>query len=90
MQARNNSKLKVIPERIAPKGKKFRIAMITTNMLGEEADPEVKNAIESSALICQDLGHHVEAINPFIDGNRFSDSFLTMSVSYTHLRAHET
>ena len=78
MQARNNSKLKAVPKRIVSKGKKFKIAMITTNMLGEEADPEVKNAIESSTLICQDLGHRVEAINPFIDGNRFSDSFLTM------------
>jgi amidase len=47
-------------------------------MLGQEAEPEVKDAIKSSALICQDLGHRVEEIKPFIDGNRFTDSFLTM------------
>ena len=78
MQSLNNSKLKPVPENIYPKEKQFRIGMITSNMLGQEAEPEVRNAIENSALICQNLGHQVEEINPFINGDRFTNSFLTM------------
>ena len=78
MQSMDRPGLKPVPQNIVPKGKKFKIGMITTNMLGQEAEPEVKDAIKSSALICQDLGHRVEEIKPFIDGNRFTDSFLTM------------
>ena len=78
MQSMDRPGLKPVPQNIAPKGKRFKIGMITTNMLGQEAEPEVKDAIKSSALICQDLGHRVEEIKPFIDGNRFTDSFLTM------------
>jgi len=78
MQSLNNSKLKPVPENIYPKEKQFRIGMITSNMLGQEAEPEVRNAIENSALICQNLGHQVEEIKPFINGDRFTNSFLTM------------
>ena len=78
MQSMDRPGLKPVPQNIAPKGKRFKIGMITANMLGQEAEPEVKDAIKSSALICQDLGHRVEEIKPFIDGNRFTDSFLTM------------
>lgn len=78
MQSLSNSKLKPVPANIHPKEKQFRIGMITTNMLGQEAEPEVKNAIENSALICQNLGHQVEEIKPFINGDRFTNSFLTM------------
>ncbi len=78
MQSLSNPKLKPVPANIYPKEKQFRIGMITTNMLGQEADPEVRNAIENSALICQNLGHQVEEIKPFINGDRFTNSFLTM------------
>ena len=78
MQSLGNSKLKPVPANIYPKEKQFRIGMITTNMLGQEAEPEVKNAIENSALICQNLGHQVDEIKPFINGDRFTNSFLTM------------
>ena len=78
MQSLNNSKLKPVPANIYPKEKQFRIGMITSNMLGQEAEPEVRNAIENSALICQNLGHQVEEIKPFINGDRFTNSFLTM------------
>ena len=78
MQSLNNPKLRPVPANIFPKEKRFRIAMITTNMLGQDAAPEVKNAIENSALICQNLGHQVEEIKPFINGDQFTNSFLTM------------
>ena len=78
MQSQNNSKLRPVPANIYPNKKRFRIGMITTNMLGQEAELEVKNAIENSALICQNLGHQVEEIKPFINGDQFTNSFLTM------------
>ena len=78
MQSQNNSKLRPVPANIYPNEKRFRIGMITTNMLGQEAELEVKNAIENSALICQNLGHQVEEIKPFINGDQFTNSFLTM------------
>ena len=78
MQSQNNSKLRPVPANIYRNEKRFRIGMITTNMLGQEAELEVKNAIENSALICQNLGHQVEEIKPFINGDQFTNSFLTM------------
>ena len=78
MQSLNNPKLRPVPANIYPNEKRFKIGMITTNMLGQEAEPEVTNSIEDSALICQNLGHQVEEIKPFINGDRFTNSFLTM------------
>lgn len=67
-----------IPKQIMPNRKKLKIALLTSNMLGKEADPDVKDSIENTAALCEELGHEIEVIKPFIDGERFIDSFITM------------
>ena len=47
-------------------------------MLGIEAESDVKNSIEKTATLCEELGHHIEIIEPFIEGERFIDSFITI------------
>ena len=74
----SSGKLPKIPKTILPTQKRLKIALITTNMLGMEAESDVKNSIENTAALCEELGHHIEIIEPFIDGERFIDSFITM------------
>jgi amidase len=73
-----SGKLPKIPMQILPNRQRLRIALLTTNMLGKEADSDVKNSIENTAALCEELGHQIEIIDPFIDGERFIDSFITM------------
>lgn len=46
---------------------RLRIAVITTGFDGSALHPECVKAIESSAALCADLGHHVEPAMPDID-----------------------
>jgi len=73
-----SGKLPKIPIQITSNRKRLRIALLTSNMLGKEADPDVRNSIEDTAALCEELGHQIEIIEPFIDGERFIDSFITM------------
>ena len=73
-----SGKLPPIPEQIMPNKKRLKIALITKNMLGSEAESDVRNSIENTAALCEELGHEIEIIEPFIDGERFIDSFITM------------
>ena len=73
-----SGRLPKIPMQIIPNSKKLKIALLTSNMLGNEADSDVKDSIENTAALCEELGHDIEIIEPFIDGERFIDSFITM------------
>ena len=73
-----SGKLPKIPMQITPNRKRLRIALLTSNMLGKEANSDVRNSIEATAALCEKLGHQIEIIEPFIDGERFIDSFITM------------
>ena len=59
----------------APAGR-LRIAFTTTDFLGRRAHPECVAAAESTARLCEALGHHVEEAAPQIDGNRLTEAFL--------------
>lgn len=48
---------------------RLRIALMTSGVGGLGVDPEVRQAVERAAAVCEDLGHVVEPIyNPFGDG----------------------
>ena len=53
----------------------LKIAFITESFSGASVAPECRAAVEHAAALCADLGHHVEACAPPIDGERFFDAF---------------
>lgn len=61
---------------IAPAARRLKIALATLNIYGREPKPEVKRAIERTAQLCAQLGHHVEpAILP-VAGEEFIRHFM--------------
>ena len=59
----------------APPGR-LRVAFTTTDSLGRRAHADCVAAVESTARLCESLGHHVEEAAPQIDGNSLTDAFL--------------
>jgi amidase len=51
-----------------PSKRRLRIAYSTRNMLGNEAEPEVKAALDDVAALCARLGHTVEEADLPVDG----------------------
>ena len=51
----------------APPGR-LRIALCTTDFLGNAVDPECAAAATSAAKLCESLGHHVEEARPDLTG----------------------
>ena len=51
----------------APPGK-LRIALCTTDFLGNRIDPECEAAARAAGVLCETLGHHVEEARPDLDG----------------------
>lgn len=47
---------------------KLRIAWSTAPLMGFPTDPEVAAAVERTAQVLADMGHHVEAFTPAFDG----------------------
>lgn len=60
----------------------LRIGLYTKSLMGREADEDVKESIDKTAKLCEDLGHEVEyASAPDIDGKAVSDGFFTLAGS---------
>ncbi len=58
--------------------RRLRIAYHVTDLLGVRSHPECVAAVESSAKLCELLGHHVEEASPNIDGERFIEQFMVL------------
>ncbi|MGD0190692.1 MAG: amidase family protein [Rhizomicrobium sp.] len=64
-----------------PSKKRLRIAFATATYFGNEPDPDVKKALDTTAKLCGEMGHTiVEAKNP-VHGEAFIDAFLTVWAS---------
>lgn len=61
-----------------PKREGLRIAYTTSDFNGVSAHPEVVQAIEKTAKLCESLGHVVEEGKPPINGEEFSRAMLTL------------
>ena len=53
------------------------IAFSTRTLSGVEAHPDCVRAVEETAALCSELGHRVVEGSPDVDGDLFSDTFLT-------------
>ena len=61
----------------APPGR-LRIAFTTKNFAGKPVHPDCVKAVESTAKLCEELGHTVEEAAPQFDGRLFGESFLVL------------
>ncbi|MEJ1968885.1 MAG: amidase family protein [Rhizomicrobium sp.] len=58
--------------------KRLRIAFSTKMMNGTAHDPQVADAVEKTAKLCESLGHSVEQIDPPIDAGAVVNAFSTV------------
>jgi amidase len=61
----------------APPGK-LRIAFRVTDFSGNQVHPDCAAAVQSTAKLCEELGHKVEEAEPKFDGQAFGDAFLIL------------
>jgi amidase len=61
----------------APAGK-LRIGFRLTDFAGHKVHPDCAAAVQSTATLCAELGHHVEEAEPKFDGQAFGDAFLVL------------
>ena len=57
---------------------KLRVAFCITDFSGNKVDPDCVAAVQSTAKLCEELGHTVEQTTPKFDGQGFSDAFLVL------------
>jgi amidase len=57
---------------------RLRIAVSTRSALGEEPEPEVRDATLAAARLCASLGHTVFEAAPVLSGETFVEHFLTL------------
>ena len=60
---------------------RLKIAFATTDMYGRPAHPECVAAVQQTAKLCEELGHHVEEAKPDIAGKPFEDAFMALWTS---------
>ena len=61
-----------------PSKKRLKIALTTKNSFGQEPEPDIKAAIEDTALLCESLGHEVEQVDNPILGEAFFEAYVAM------------
>ncbi len=60
---------------------RLRIAFTTKDLAGTPVHPDCAKAVESTAKLCQELGHIVEEAAPKFDGRAFGEQFLVLWAS---------
>ena len=58
--------------------RQLRIGMSTRSPIGSPVEPECARAVEATAQLLTDLGHHVEFAEPEIDGMEVARAYLTL------------
>jgi amidase len=70
-----------LPPPVAPAGaplRQLRIATSSVDLFGRPVHPECAEATRRAALVCGELGHHLEEARPEIDGGVFVGHFMTL------------
>ncbi len=70
----------------------LRIAWTSNAPNGANIDPQCLRLLEQIALLCEELGHHIEQCDPEIDGDRIVPAFVTLAAANTvvNLATHPT
>jgi amidase len=64
-----------------PSAKRLKIAFSTVSNLGKEPHDDVKASVEASAKLCQGLGHQIVEVKNPVNGQEFTDAFITVWAS---------
>lgn len=77
---------------VGARGGRLRIAWTTRTPNGAHVEPDCRRALEETAALCAELGHHVEEADPDIDGGAVVPTFLTLAAANTvvNLASHPT
>ncbi len=73
-------------------GRPLRIAFTSKAPNGAPVAPEYLQTLRDTARLCADLGHHVEEVDPVIDGELVVPTFVTLAAVNTvvNLSSHPT
>jgi len=66
-----------------PSKKRLKIGLYLESLRGQQPHPEVANAIQSTAKLCEGLGHRVEPMKLDIDEAEFWDTFIGFWSTFT-------
>jgi len=69
---------------------KLRIAFTSKPFLGASVHKDCVNGLETTARLCQNLGHEIVEATPQIDGKAFARAFLTMVCVETRAAIEES
>jgi amidase len=61
-----------------PNRQRLRILLQIDDAVGNEIDPDVRAALESTAELCRSLGHEVREYRAPVNGRQFSDDFILL------------
>lgn len=61
-----------------PASRRLRIAVVEPNLSGHRPDPDVSDALQKAAVLCQSLGHQVRTATMPVDGNACMTTLLTL------------
>jgi amidase len=64
-----------------PSRRRLRIAFSKTHLKRQTIDPEVDAALDQTAALCRELGHTVVQAAPPLDGEEFTNQFMTIWAS---------
>lgn len=77
--------LRTYAEEVGAPPRRLRIAWTRSSWTGAEVDPEVAEAVERTAKLCEDLGHELTEARPKVDAEAFDEGNLriwTAAIAY--------
>jgi amidase len=83
VENKNNSNLKAVGFVSGPAKKRLNIAMVMNTLQGQKPHAEVEKATNSTATLCEKLGHKIEPVKLPIDGEEFIDAFIGLWATST-------
>jgi len=83
VENKNNPNLPVVGFVSGPSKKRLKIALVMNTLSGKKPHSDVEKATNSTASLCEKLGHKIEPINLPINGDEFIDAFIGLWASST-------
>lgn len=65
-------------EEVSRAPKKLKIGFNTRSPLGTAVDPDCIAAVEKTAKLLEEMGHHVEEAEPDVDGHKIAKSYIAL------------
>jgi amidase len=83
VENKNNPNLPAVGFVSSPSKKRLKIGLVMNTLKGQKPHAEVENATNSTASLCERLGHKIEPIKLPINGEEFIDAFIGLWATST-------